>query len=138
MSWKETMKEWGGGDVTFMSEDGEVLDFVICGDPILIEGKYKGKPQQRVGVPIVTEDGFSLFCTGKRLARKLSKFEDRFANTAFRVIRHGEENDVNARYPISVIEDKELTARLFKIKVKEYNQDVVDEAVEYATELMAG
>jgi len=138
MSWKETMKGWGGGDVTFMSEDGEVLDFVICDVPVLIEGKFKGKAQERVGVPIVTEDGFSLFCTGKRLARKLSKYEDRFHNTAFRVIRRGEENDVNARYPISVIEDKELTSRLLALRVSEYNEEVLDAAVEYATKLMAG
>lgn len=138
MSWRDKMKEWGGGDVTFLSEDGEVLDFVICGEPVLMKGKFKGKEQERVGVPIVTLDGFSLFVTGKRTARKLSKYEADFVNSAIRIIRHGGEEDVNTKYPISLVTDKEVVKQLFLIKDKEYNQDVLDEAIKYATELMAG
>ena len=138
MSWKNKMMDWSGGDVTFLSEDGEVMDFVICGDPVLIEGKFKGKVQERVGVPVVTEDGFSLFVTGKRLARKLSKFEPKFNDSAFRAIRQGGEDDVKTRYPITVIDDKELTSRLMAIREKEFNKEILNAAVVYATEIMAG
>lgn len=137
MNWKEKIKEFGGGDVTFLSGDGEVLDFVICDNPILLEGKFKGKPQQRIGVPIVTVEGFSLFITGKRLARKLSKYEDNMVDRAFRVIRHGEENDVNSSYPVTLIEDKEVTSQLFIMKDREFNPQVLTEAVAYATDIMA-
>jgi len=137
MNWKEKIKEFGGGDVTFLSGDGEVLDFVICDNPILLEGKFKGKPQQRIGVPIVTVEGFSLFITGKRLARKLSKYEDKMATCAFRVVRHGEENDVNSSYPVTILDDEQSTADLFVMKDREFNPTVLAEAVAYATEIMA-
>ena len=75
MSWKEKMKEWGGGDLAFLSEDGEVITFAVVGEPVLLEGKFKGKPSEKIGCPIVTRDGFTLFIAGKRLARKLSKYE---------------------------------------------------------------
>ena len=136
MNWKEKIKEFGGGDINFLSGDGEVLDCVICGDPILLEGRFKGKPQKRIGVPIVTEEGFSLFITGKRLARKLSKYEDRFGDSAFRIIRHGEENDVNSTYPITVFDDPEVTKALFALKESEYNQAALDTAIAYAVEVM--
>ncbi len=137
MNWKEKIKEFGGGDICFLSGDGEVLDFVICDNPVLLQGKFKGKPQQRVGVPIVTSEGFSLFITGKRLARKLSKFEDKMATCAFRVVRHGEENDVNSSYPVTILDDTELTKQLFELKMKEFNPTVLKEAIDYALEVMA-
>jgi len=136
MSWKEKVKEFGGGDINFLSGDGEVLDCVICGDPVLLEGKFKGKVQQRIGVPIVSEEGFSLFITGKRLARKLSKFEDKFEVCAFRIVRHGEENDVNSSYPVTILDDVEVTKHLLALKATEYNQTALDEAVVYAVEIM--
>jgi len=136
MSWKEKVKEFGGGDINFLSGDGEVLDCVICGDPVLLEGKFKGKVQQRIGVPIVSEEGFSLFITGKRLARKLSKFEDKFEVCAFRIVRHGEENDVNSSYPITILDDVEVTKTLLALKATEFNQTALDEAIVYAVEVM--
>lgn len=137
MNWKEKIKEFGGGDINFLSGDGEVLDFVICDNPILLEGKFKGKPQQRIGIPIVSAEGFSLFITGKRLARKLSKYEDKMATSVFRVVRHGEENDVNSSYPVTILDDTQQTAELFALKDREFNPTVLAEAVAYAIEIMA-
>ncbi|GAI46524.1 unnamed protein product, partial [marine sediment metagenome] len=49
MSWKEKSKEFGGGDLAFLSEDGEVINFVVVGEPVLLEGKFKGRPTEKVG-----------------------------------------------------------------------------------------
>ncbi len=136
--WKESMKEWGGGDLTFLSSDGEVIMFVVCDDPILLEGKFKGNVQERIGCPVVTDEGFVLFITGKRVARKLSKFEDRFSDTAFMIVRHGESGDINAKYDVSVLDDKPKTAQLFDIKKKEYKPALLKQAIEDAKEVMKG
>jgi len=98
MSWSEKMKEFGGGDLAFLSEDGEVIVFVVCADPVLLEGKFKGKPSEKIGCPVITEDGFVLFVAGKRLARKLSKHEAEFDANAFMAIRHGEQKDITSSY----------------------------------------
>lgn len=136
MSWKEKMKEWGGGDLSFLSEDGEVICFVVVGDPVLLEGKYKGKPSEKIGCPIVTADGFSLLIAGKRLARKISKYEDEFAVAAFMAIRHGEENDITATYPLKVLDDVELTKQLLESTGgKDYEAEIAD-AVKAALEVM--
>lgn len=115
MSWKEKMKEFGGGDLSFLSEDGEAICFVIVGEPVLLKGKYKGKPSEKIGCPIVTEDGFSFFVAGKRLARKISKHEDHFCDTAFIAVRHGETGDITARYDLKVVDNPDLTTHLFTI-----------------------
>lgn len=137
MSWKDRMKEWGSGDLTFLSSDGECLVFVIVDEPVLLIGKYKGKEQQRIGCPIVTDEGFMLFITGKRLARKLSKFEDRFKDSAFMVVRHGESGDIECKYDVSIMTDKAKKEQLFLIAKKEYKPAMLKQAVEDAKEVMA-
>lgn len=136
--WKEKMKDWGGGDLTFLSSDGEVIIFVVVDEPQLLEGKFRGNPQQRIGCPVVTDEGFVLFITGKRVARKLSKFEDRFKDTAFMVVRHGIQGDINAKYDVLVLDDKAKTEQLFAIANKEYKPALLKQAIKDAVEVMAG
>lgn len=136
MSWKEKMKEYGGGDLAFLSVDGEVIQFVVAGEPILLEGKFKGRPSEKIGCPVVTEDGFVLFVAGKRLARKLAKFEEQFNVVAFMAIRHGEQNDITATYELKVVADAELTAKLLNMRETEVNQTIIDEAVASALSVM--
>jgi len=130
------MKEWGGGDLTFLSSDGECLVFVVVDEPVMLEGKFKGKPSERIGCPIVTDEGFLLFITGKRVARKLSKFEERFKDTAFMIVRHGEAEDINCKYDVSVLLDEAKTNQLFVIAKKEYKPVMLKEAVASALEVM--
>lgn len=136
MSWKDKMKEFGGGDMTFLSEDGEVIKFIVVGEPILLEGEYKGTPSRKVGCPVITLDGFSLFIVGMRLARKISKHEPQFGEVAFMAIRHGEANDANASYPLTVLDDKELLETLHNLKDTEFNNAMIDEAIIAAQEVM--
>ena len=136
--WKEKMKEWGGGDLTFLSSDGEVIMFVVVDLPQLLKGKFKGNPQERIGCPVVTDEGFVLFITGKRVARKLSKFEDRFKDTAFMVIRHCESGDINASYEVSILDNDAKTEQLFAIAKKEYKPALLKDALKDAKEVMAG
>lgn len=136
MGWKDKMKEFGGGDLAFLSEDGEVITFVIVGEPVLLEGKFKGRPSQKIGCPIVTEDGFVLFVAGKRLARKMSKHEGIFGINAFEAIRHGEQNDITSSYELKVLDNAELTAKLFEIKSRDFTEDMIGEAVKAAEEVM--
>lgn len=136
MSWKERMKEFGGGDLAFLSEDGEVIVFVVVGEPVLLEGKFKGRPSEKIGCPVVTEDGFVLFIAGKRLARKIAKYEEQFNVAAFMAIRHGEQNDITATYELKVLPDAELTSKLLGMRETEVNQSIIDEAVESALSVM--
>lgn len=136
MSWQEKMKEFGGGDLVFLSEDAEVLAFVVVGDPVLLEGRYKGKPSEKIGCPIVTQDGFVLFISGKRLARKISKYEARFADTAFMAIRHGEQNDITSSYELKIVSDAELTTKLFELKGDSDYVSETTEAIKAAEEVM--
>lgn len=136
MSWKDKMKDWGGGDLTFLSSDGEAILFVVADEPILLKGKFKGNPQERIGCPVVTDEGFVLFITGKRTARKLSKFEGRFKDSAFMIVRHGAEGDINAKYDVSVLDDEAKTAQLFELKKAEYKPALLKQAVKDAQEVM--
>ncbi len=136
MSWKEKMREYGGGDLAFLSEDGEVIIFVVVGEPVLLEGKFKGRPSEKIGCPIVTDDGFVLFVAGKRLARKLSKYEDSFGVSAFMAIRHGEQNDITSSYELKVLDDPDMTARLLALSESEVSETVIAEAVESALSVM--
>jgi len=136
MSWKEKIKEFGGGDLAFLSEDAEVLVFIVVGEPVLLEGKYKGKPSEKIGCPVITEDGFVLFVSGKRLARKISKYEDRFGDTAFMAIRHGEQNDITSTYELKVLDSPELTEKLFGIRDTDFSLPMIDEAVKAALDVM--
>ena len=136
MSWKDKIKEFGGGDLAFLSEDGEVIRFVVVGEPVLLKGKYKGKPSEKVGCPIVTEDGFVLFVAGKRLARKISKYEETFSGNAFMAIRHGEQNDITSTYELKVLDNVELTLRLFEIANQDFKPAMIQEAVDSALAVM--
>jgi len=136
--WKDKMKEWGGGDLTFLSSDGEVIMFVVVDEPQLLKGKFKGNPQERIGCPVVTDEGFVLFITGKRVARKLSKFEDRFKDTAFMVVRNGEAGDINATYDVSILDNEAKTTQLLAIAKKEYKPPLLKQAIKDAKEVMQG
>jgi len=136
MGWKDKVKQWGGGDFTFLSSDGECLIFVIVDDPILLEGKFKGKPNDRIGCPVVTDEGFQLFITGKRVFRKLSKFEHLFSSAAFMVVRHGGEGDINAKYDVTIVSDAAKVQQLFELAKREYKPDLLREAIEDAKKIM--
>ncbi|MCJ7828823.1 MAG: hypothetical protein MUP81_03665 [Dehalococcoidia bacterium] len=136
MSWKDKMQEFGGGDLAFLSEDGEVIKFIVVGEPALLTGRYKGKPSDKIGCPVVTEDGFQLLVTGKRLARKLSKYEGKFDDTAFMAIRHGVQGDIETSYELKILDDVELTLRLLEIKERDFKADMIEQAVEDAASIM--
>ncbi len=138
MAWKDKMKEWGGGDLTFLSSDGEVIQFVVVDEPKLLKGKYKGNPQERIGCPVVTDEGFVLFVTGKRTARKLSKFEELFKTAAFMIVRHGAEGDINSKYDVAVLDNEAKTKHLFALAAKEYKPEMLKEAIKDAEEVMKG
>jgi len=138
MSWKEQMKEFGGGDMAFLSEDGEVIRFIIVGEPVLLEGNYKGTPSRKVGCPVITEDGFLLFVAGMRLARKISKHEAEFGSRVFMAVRHGIAGDAGASYELKVLDDKALFEKLRKIYADEFKPELLDEAVKAARDVMQG
>ena len=138
MSWKEKMKEYGGADLAFLSEDGEVLQFIVVGEPVLLEGKYKGKPSKKIGCPVVTFDGFVLFVAGLRLARRLSKYEKNFSTDSFLVIRHGIQDDKDTSYELKVSDVKEHTKKLFEIAKRDFKPDMITEAIQAAQEVMSG
>jgi len=138
MSWKEKMKEFGGADLAFLSEDGECLKFVVVGEPVLLEGKYKGQPSEKIGCPVVTAEGFQLLVAGKRLARRIAKHEAEFNKVAFIAIRHGEQDDPSTTYELKVQDEAELVKRLFAVAKKEFKPDMISEAVEAATDVMKG
>lgn len=137
MSWKDKMKEFGGGDLAFLSEDGEVIRFIVVGEPILLTGEYKGTPSEKIGCPVITPDGYVLFVAGKRLARKISKHEEQFNSVAFMAIRHGERNDANAAYDLKVLDDVELTKKLFGMIETDYDETMIADSVKAAQDVMA-
>jgi len=130
------MKEWGGANVLFLSEDGEYVKFVVVGEPVLLESKFKGKPQDRIGCPIVTEEGFVLFVIGKRLARRLSKHEGIFTTDAFIIIRHGVAGDIDSTYELSVLNEPELTEKLIHIAATDFNESMIHEAYNEVLDIM--
>jgi len=132
------MKEWGGGDLTFLSSDAEVIIFVVVDEPVLLKGKFKGNEQERIGCPVVTDEGFVLFVTGKRTARKLSKFEDRFKDAAFMIVRHGEAGDINSKYDVTVLDNEAKTKHLFELAKKEYKPPMLKQAIADAKDVMKG
>ncbi len=138
MTWKDSMEEWGGGEIAFLSEDGECMMFIIVGDPRLIVGKFKGRETSRVGCPVIGLDGFTLLIVGKRLARRLAKYEDRFNEVAFTVVRRGEHDDIRTKYELSICPDEDITKRLFDWKDSEFDESVIAEAVEYAEQIANG
>lgn len=137
MGWREKMKEWGAGDFTFLSSDGECIMFVVVDEPVLLTGKFKGKEQERIGCPVVTDEGFVLFVTGKRVARKLSKFEDKFKDTAFMITRHGVAGDINATYDVDRLLSPDKTKQLLAIAKQEYKPALLKTAIEDVHEVMS-
>ena len=135
-TWAGKMKEFGGGNLTFLSTDGETIIFIVVGLPVLIKGTYKGKEQERVGCPIVTDEGFQLLVCGKRLARMLSKQEKIFKTHAIMVTRIGIEGDVNAKYPVRVLPEKETFDRLNVLSTEDFSPDMIPEALEAVSKVM--
>lgn len=136
MSWKDKMKEWGPASLQFLSTDGASIVFAVVADPILLVGKFKGKPQDRIGCPIVTEEGFFLFIGGKRIARKLASLEDKFVDHIITVTRHGIEGDVNASYDVVATKDATLMKKLIAVKGHAFSREALDEALMEAAEVM--
>ncbi len=136
-SWGGRMKEWGGGDFCFLSSDGEALIFIVVGLPQQMKSFYKKKEQTRIGCPVVTDTGYQLFICGTRVARKLSKFEGQFDTSAFMVVRHGAEGDVNCKYDVKALPEKETYSALMLIKEQDFKPEMIDESVAAAIEVMA-
>lgn len=137
-TWGGKMKEFGGGNFTFLSTDGETLIFIVVGLPVLMKGMYKNKAQERIGCPIVTDEGFQLLVCGKRLARKLAKHEKIFKSHAVMVTRVGIEGDVNAKYPVRVLPEKETFDKLSAIKNEDFSDDMIADAVVDAEKVLQG
>lgn len=136
MTWKAKAKEWGSGAVKFLTEDGELLTFVIMGEPRLMEGEYKGKPTKRIAAPVMTEDGFCILLIGQRPFYRLAKYESQFPTAAFEIERHGETGDTNAKYPISISEDKILTQTLLTMAKDGVDKDEIQEAWDAAEKIV--
>ncbi len=128
-SWGGRMKEWGGGDFTFLSSDGEAIIFIVVGLPQQMKSMYKKKEQTRIGCPVVTDTGYQLFICGTRVARKLSKFEKQFETSAFIVVRHGAEGDVNCKYDVKPLPEKETYSALMKIKEQDFKSEMIAESI---------
>jgi len=135
-SWGSRMKDMGGGDFTFLSSDGEAIIFIVVGLPEPLTSNYHGKPQERIGCPVVTDTGYQLFVCGKRVARKLAKFEKQFDKSAFMVVRHGASGDVNAKYDVKALPETETYSNLMKIKESDFKPEMIAESVTAATEVM--
>lgn len=135
-SWGTRMKDFGGGDITFLSTDGEVLIFIVVGLPVLMESSFKSKPGERIGCPVVTDGGYQLFITGKRAARKISKYERVFDKSALMIIRHGAEGDVNAKYEVSIVDEKETFKRLLAIKEEDFEPSMIQESIDAAKDVL--
>lgn len=138
MSFKEKMKQFGGAALSFLTEDGECLEFMVAGDPELIEGKYKGKDTARIGIPIFTTEGFSLLVIGKRVARRLAKYEKQFPTVVFLLIRHGESRSTDTIYELSTIADKERVAKFIEVAKVGIDKDELTEAIASAREVATG
>lgn len=137
-TWGSKMKEYGGGNFTFLSSDGETITFIVVGLPQLLKSVFQKKEQERIGCPVVTDEGYVLFICGKRLARKISKHEALFKCNALIATRHGVEGDVNAKYTVTVLPEPETFARLDAIRKEDFTPDMVADSVKEAQEVLAG
>jgi len=138
MSWREKMKEIGGANLEFLSDDGEVIRFVVVGEPELLEGKYKGKPTRKIACPVFTLEGYALFVIGMRLARRLAKREKEFKNTAFMVVRHGGQEDKDTTYELLSLDDKETTDKLFALAKTGVSKEEIADTLAAAQDVMQG
>lgn len=135
-TWGGRMKQWGGGDFTFLSEDGETLTFIVVGLPELMKSVFKGKEGERIGCPVVTENGYQLFVAGKRVGRKLAKVEKSFETHAIMVVRHGEPGDTDAKYAVKVLPEQETFKALCKVRDEDFTPDMIDESIKAALAVM--
>lgn len=138
MSWTEKMQEWGGANVTYLTEDGECITFMAIDEPYLIRGKFEDQDTQRIGCPIITQEGFTLLVIGKRVARRLSKHESSFNTQAFTLIRHGEHGDLKCKYELVFEDDKKTIEELQAIKARGVSAEEIAEAVSEAEEIATG
>jgi len=138
MVWKETMKEWGSGDISFLSEDGEVIEFMVVGDPHLIEGKFRGNETKRVGIPAMTLEGFTLLVIGMRVARRLAKYEGEFKKRVFSLLRRGEQGDTKTRYELTLLEDPSLDKLYLAAVQRGVDKTEIADAVKAAKEAANG
>lgn len=134
MSWKDRMAEWGPASLLFLSTDGASANFIVVADPVLIKGKYRGKENDRIGCPVVTDEGFVLFVCGKRCARKLASLEDKFASCVINVTRHGVEGDTDTSYEVSAVPDAAKLKALKAVAVKTYSPQALQDAIKDAEE----
>ena len=135
MGFKENMKEWGGASLTFLSEDGERVVFMVVADPVLIEGKYGRTATKRIGIPCVTEEGFSLLTVGMRVGRRLAKHTEAFDTRVFEIVRHGEQGDTNTRYVLTVLEDPDVYDTLAPLASVPVDPEELAESIDEATKL---
>lgn len=136
MSWKEAMKKMGPANLLFLSTDGASVNFLVAGDPTLLPGRFKGKEQERIGCPVVTDEGFMLFVTGKRTARKITSLEDKFKDHIINVTRHGVEGDTDASYEVTAIQDAAKVKVLIALRAKTFTDEAYAEAIADAKEVM--
>ena len=129
MKWKETMAEWGGADMTFLSEDMETMTFVVVADPVLYEGNYKGNTTRRVLAPVVTTEGFTILVLGMRVARRLAKYEEKFDDVAFELTRHGEARNTQTTYSLVLCTDATLITALQESVVNEFEPAELEEHI---------
>lgn len=137
MSWKEKIQEWGPASLLFLSTDGSSTNFIVVADPVLLDSKFRNKVQQRIGCPVVTQEGFMLFVVGKRLARKLASLEDKFRDHVINVTRHGAEGDTDTTYEVAAIQDAKLYKELQKVKAATYNDESLQEAIAEAKDVLS-
>lgn len=137
MSWTKTIKDLGPSGVLFLSSDGASVNGIIVADPVVLESTYKGKPQVRIGTPIVTSEGFCLLIVGKRTARKLSTLESKFKDHVINITRHGIEGDTDATYECTALPDAATFKTLQAIKAKGFDKAALKEATEDAQEVLS-
>jgi len=125
MSWKDKMKEFGGGDIAFLSDDGESITFMIVGEPELLIGEFKGKESRKVGCPVVTEDGLIILIVGMRLARKIAKQEGSYNYRVFMAVRRGVAGDANATYELKSLDDTDLALKLMDITKRDVTPETI-------------
>ena len=126
-----------GANLLFLSEDGEIVTFVVMGDPVEIKGKFQSRETKRIGIPVMTEDGFQLFVTGVRNLRKIAKLEKHFDKAALDVLRIGEPGDTGTKYRVTINDQADLTKKLLQDAKVGIDKEELKEAIASALESAA-
>jgi len=137
MNWANKAKDWGPDTLLFLSTDGASVNFIVVADPELLQGTYKGKANKRIACPVVTMEGFKLFITGVRTARKLASIESKFGTHIVNVTRHGAEGDTDATCEVSALEDAAMMKKLLAVKAKTFDSAALIAALKDAQETIA-